>query len=517
MNVVGRVGSFISQGVYSVATPFHPFGGAVDIIVVQQQDGTFRSTPWYVRFGKFQGVLKGTEKIVRISVNGVESNFHMYLDNSGEAYFVKEVETSQGSQADGVGDDLVKDEHSTNFVKGRLEHSVSDTTVVQLRNENSSMMVARVERSESDVEHRFYDFQDEQSSVEDLVEFSESDSNRFDNLEHETEPQGTDSEVILVSVDGHILTAPISATEQNTEDVQLSTPQFHLGPGEGTEFCEDNEFTSENDWAADYINQLKTSTDSSVADEVGRLSNESNGSVHELVAPEAEVKLVSQAEEASGCQVQEDELLVMSDSEDMHIRIEGEIYKSCLELSELAKRVGNTDSENVISPSESQRSKDKLNKIVPSVSETKEIVIDSVDKNGRHSSYSDSSIVNTPNLNVKAGGTEEDTFGEEQATSDEKRVVPVNRNNPLHNTQSGVSERVERMDSGSQGPVVDDERRELHLGESPVDALCGRTQPHSTSMFSSKLDYKFFYLILTRIVYSLITLIQCRVRDLSLR
>ncbi|KAG6596434.1 Phosphatidate phosphatase PAH1, partial [Cucurbita argyrosperma subsp. sororia] len=482
MNVVGRVGSFISQGVYSVATPFHPFGGAVDIIVVQQQDGTFRSTPWYVRFGKFQGVLKGTEKIVRISVNGVESNFHMYLDNSGEAYFVKEVETSQGSQADGVGDDLVKDEHSTNFVKGRLEHSVSDTTVVQLRNENSSMMVARVERSESDVEHRFYDFQDEQSSVEDLVEFSESDSNRFENLDHEScaEPQGTDSEVILVSVDGHILTAPISATEQNTEDVQLSTPQFHLGPGEGTEFCEDNEFTSENDWAADYINQLKTSTDNSVADEVGRLSNESNGSVHELVAPEAEVKLVSQAEDASGCQVQEDDLLVMSDSEDTHIRIEGEIYKSCLELSELAKRVGNTDSENVLSPSESQRSEDKLNKIDPSVSETKEIVIDSVDKNGRHSSYSDSSIVNTSNLNVKAGGTEEDTFGEEQATSDEKRVVPVNRNNPLHNTQFGVSERVERMDSGSQGPIVDDEHRERHLGESPVDALCGRTQPHST-------------------------------------
>ena len=68
MNVVGKVGSLISQGVYSVATPFHPFGGAVDVIVVQQKDGTFRSTPWYVRFGKFQGVLKGAEKVVRITL-----------------------------------------------------------------------------------------------------------------------------------------------------------------------------------------------------------------------------------------------------------------------------------------------------------------------------------------------------------------------------------------------------------------------------------------------------------------
>ena len=77
MNVVGKVGSFLSQGVYSVATPFHPFGGAVDVIVVQQQDGTFRSTPWYVRFGKFQGVLKGVEKVVRRIVNCVEAEFHV--------------------------------------------------------------------------------------------------------------------------------------------------------------------------------------------------------------------------------------------------------------------------------------------------------------------------------------------------------------------------------------------------------------------------------------------------------
>ncbi|CDP06669.1 unnamed protein product [Coffea canephora] len=98
MNVVVKVGSLLTQGVYSVATPFHPFGGAVDIIAVQQQDGSFRSTPWYVRFGKFQGVLKGAEKVVRIEVNGIEANFHMYLDNSGEAYFVREVVSAEDDE-----------------------------------------------------------------------------------------------------------------------------------------------------------------------------------------------------------------------------------------------------------------------------------------------------------------------------------------------------------------------------------------------------------------------------------
>lgn len=90
MDAVGRLGNYISQGVYSVAAPFHPFGGAVDIIVVQQEDGTFKCTPWYVKFGKFQGVLKRREKIVTVSVNGKEAGFHMYLDHKGEAYFLKE-------------------------------------------------------------------------------------------------------------------------------------------------------------------------------------------------------------------------------------------------------------------------------------------------------------------------------------------------------------------------------------------------------------------------------------------
>ena len=40
--------------------------GAIDVIVVEQEDGSFLSSPLHVRFGKL-GVLKAKEKIVSIS------------------------------------------------------------------------------------------------------------------------------------------------------------------------------------------------------------------------------------------------------------------------------------------------------------------------------------------------------------------------------------------------------------------------------------------------------------------
>ncbi|MFS7972684.1 putative phosphatidate phosphatase [Helianthus anomalus] len=95
MYAVGRLGSYITQGVYTVSGPFHPFGGAVDIVVVQQEDGSLKSSPWYVRFGKFQGVLKAKERVVDINVNGVDADFSMYLDPRGEAYFLREVDSEE--------------------------------------------------------------------------------------------------------------------------------------------------------------------------------------------------------------------------------------------------------------------------------------------------------------------------------------------------------------------------------------------------------------------------------------
>ncbi|KAG2262133.1 hypothetical protein Bca4012_013213 [Brassica carinata] len=101
MNAVGRIGSYIYRGVGTVSGPFHPFGGAIDIIVVEQPDGTFKSSPWYVRFGKFQGVLKNRRNLIKIEVNGVDSGFTMYLAHTGQAYFLREVEDLIGEAESG--------------------------------------------------------------------------------------------------------------------------------------------------------------------------------------------------------------------------------------------------------------------------------------------------------------------------------------------------------------------------------------------------------------------------------
>ncbi|XP_048127104.1 phosphatidate phosphatase PAH1 [Rhodamnia argentea] len=352
MNVVGKVGSLISQGVYSVATPFHPFGGAVDIIVVQQQDGSFRSTPWYVRFGKFQGVLKGAEKIVRIGVNGVEANnFHMHLDNSGEACFVREVDSSKESSSNGFGKEAGNMDTTSNYdgsfndrnksVVGicRLEHSVSDSGAIQLQDEFESPR--QLDRSESDG-GKFYDFQDEQSSQDGSVDLSEYGSNRYRNLEGDNfaEAQSANSEVVLISVDGHVLTAPLPASERETGNVELNTPQFHLGPGEGTDFVEGSEEfgSGENAWASDYIGNMNTSTI-----DVVRFTNKTNGaSGHVLGVYDGEGEHASVDKEPQNAKDLEGDTL--GDLEDAYTGIKREdVFKSCSELQELANQSLETD------------------------------------------------------------------------------------------------------------------------------------------------------------------------------
>lgn len=359
--MVGRVGSLITQGVYSVATPFHPFGGAVDVIVVQQQDGTFRSTPWYVRFGKFQGVIKGAEKIVRIAVNGVEANFHMYLDNSGEAYFIREVDSGERNDLDGdLKDSDCKDSDSGVFTNEddsfghnnnesnadvcRLEHSVSDSGVGLLRDEFDSSGGNRIQRAESDGNRRYYEFEDRKSSLEGSV-VSEYGSGRYENLEGEQfgESQSLNSEVVLVSVDGHILTAPLSATEDDPENVQLSTPQFHLGPGEGTEFCEGNEeFTSGDDvWTADYINQLNSSTANDASNKFSSLKNDDNLFSHQLQVSKVEEHMF-QTSESQNVANQEVDFHICCDPNDHIARVEQrDACNSCSELPEPDQCTGN--------------------------------------------------------------------------------------------------------------------------------------------------------------------------------
>ncbi|KAK0411006.1 hypothetical protein QR680_005426 [Steinernema hermaphroditum] len=65
--------------------------GAIDVIVVEQPDGTYLSTPFHCRFGKY-GVFNSDEKYVDITINGVEIDLQMKLGENGIAFFVETTE-----------------------------------------------------------------------------------------------------------------------------------------------------------------------------------------------------------------------------------------------------------------------------------------------------------------------------------------------------------------------------------------------------------------------------------------
>ena len=63
--------------------------GAIDVIVIEQEDGTLSCSPFHVRFGKFS-LLRPSEKRVEFKVNDVRQPYSMKLGEGGEAFFVFE-------------------------------------------------------------------------------------------------------------------------------------------------------------------------------------------------------------------------------------------------------------------------------------------------------------------------------------------------------------------------------------------------------------------------------------------
>ncbi|KAK2743776.1 hypothetical protein FQN57_004713 [Myotisia sp. PD_48] len=96
--------------------------GAIDVIVIEQEDGTLACSPFHVRFGKFS-LLRPYEKKVEFCVNGVKQNYAMKLGEGGEAFFVFETTddipeslqtspvisptTSPETSPKGIGDDTL--------------------------------------------------------------------------------------------------------------------------------------------------------------------------------------------------------------------------------------------------------------------------------------------------------------------------------------------------------------------------------------------------------------------------
>ncbi|KAJ3252318.1 hypothetical protein HK103_001624 [Boothiomyces macroporosus] len=81
VNVVSAVGTF--YGEINPAT----LSGAIDIIVVRQPNGDLHGSPFHVRFGKLK-LLRPSDKVVEIAVNGKLIEIPMKVGDAGEAFFV---------------------------------------------------------------------------------------------------------------------------------------------------------------------------------------------------------------------------------------------------------------------------------------------------------------------------------------------------------------------------------------------------------------------------------------------
>ncbi|KAH6692544.1 nuclear elongation and deformation protein [Plectosphaerella plurivora] len=81
----------LSDSVSSAWNSINPatLSGAIDVIVVEQEDGSLVCSPFHVRFGKFS-LLRPYEKKVEFHVNGVKQPYAMKLGEEGEAFFVFE-------------------------------------------------------------------------------------------------------------------------------------------------------------------------------------------------------------------------------------------------------------------------------------------------------------------------------------------------------------------------------------------------------------------------------------------
>ncbi|KAI0975449.1 LNS2-domain-containing protein [Xylaria arbuscula] len=81
----------ISDSVSTAWNSINPatLSGAIDVIVVEQENGDLFCSPFHVRFGKFS-LLRPYEKKVEFKVNGLKQEYAMKLGEGGEAFFVFE-------------------------------------------------------------------------------------------------------------------------------------------------------------------------------------------------------------------------------------------------------------------------------------------------------------------------------------------------------------------------------------------------------------------------------------------
>ncbi|MES1919316.1 Lipin-3, variant 3 [Bonamia ostreae] len=114
------------------------FSGAVDIIVVRHRTENgfiYKCTPFHVKFGILQ-VLKSSERVVNIEINGQPSPLKMKLSKNGFAYFADE----EDWYCESVEEDVVSENsESSGKTKENKENNLrrvkSLTDIVKIKRE----------------------------------------------------------------------------------------------------------------------------------------------------------------------------------------------------------------------------------------------------------------------------------------------------------------------------------------------------------------------------------------------
>ena len=85
------------KGIISKYNP-STLSGALDIIIIEHPDGTLRSSPWHIRFGKL-GLLHHNGKVVTVDINEKHAPFLMQIDESGRAQFFSSQSINRSSNS----------------------------------------------------------------------------------------------------------------------------------------------------------------------------------------------------------------------------------------------------------------------------------------------------------------------------------------------------------------------------------------------------------------------------------
>ncbi|KAL2823424.1 Lipin/Ned1/Smp2-domain-containing protein [Aspergillus cavernicola] len=125
--------------------------GAIDVIVIEQEDGTLACSPFHVRFGKFS-LLRPYEKKVEFKVNGAKQDYAMKLGEGGEAFFV--FETTDEIPASLLTSPLVSPTTSPNMSSEENLDSLQEPEYLDLDQSKPAAhptLVSRAARASSDL------------------------------------------------------------------------------------------------------------------------------------------------------------------------------------------------------------------------------------------------------------------------------------------------------------------------------------------------------------------------------